>query len=166
MALSGCNGLVGGSPIIGAVRRDRGNGPLDVSEQKRHLCCVIGTPLGQHVSGDLTAAGVNGEMQLAPVPSGSTVLGRIPFALDGLDAECRGEMRLTGAGAPMSKTLSARSVNSPDAAGRRRAGAVWLGRAAWLLTNAVQTLTGVLLLLSATVFLLLLCNDRAVLGPW
>ncbi len=33
-----------------------------------------------------------------------------------------------------------------------------------LLTNAVQTLAGVLLP-SATVFLLLLCNDRAVLGP-
>jgi Mn2+/Fe2+ NRAMP family transporter len=34
-----------------------------------------------------------------------------------------------------------------------------------LLTNAVQALAGVLLP-SATVFLLLLCNDRAVLGPW
>jgi Mn2+/Fe2+ NRAMP family transporter len=34
-----------------------------------------------------------------------------------------------------------------------------------LLTNAVQTLAGVLLP-SATVFLLMLCNDKAVLGPW
>lgn len=34
-----------------------------------------------------------------------------------------------------------------------------------LLTEAVQTLAGVLLP-SATVFLLVLCNDRAVLGPW
>jgi Mn2+/Fe2+ NRAMP family transporter len=34
-----------------------------------------------------------------------------------------------------------------------------------LLTNAVQTLAGVLLP-SATVFLLLLCNDRHILGPW
>lgn len=34
-----------------------------------------------------------------------------------------------------------------------------------LLVNAVQTLAGVLLP-SATVFLLLLCNDREVLGPW
>jgi hypothetical protein len=34
-----------------------------------------------------------------------------------------------------------------------------------LLTNAVQTLAGVLLP-SATVFLLLLCNDEAILGPW
>jgi Mn2+/Fe2+ NRAMP family transporter len=34
-----------------------------------------------------------------------------------------------------------------------------------LLTAAVQTLAGVLLP-SAAVFLLLLCNDRAVLGPW
>jgi len=34
-----------------------------------------------------------------------------------------------------------------------------------LLTEAVQVLAGVLLP-SATVFLLLLCNDRAVLGPW
>jgi len=34
-----------------------------------------------------------------------------------------------------------------------------------LLTNAVQALAGVLLP-SATVFLLLLCNDEAVLGPW
>jgi Mn2+/Fe2+ NRAMP family transporter len=34
-----------------------------------------------------------------------------------------------------------------------------------LLTSAVQTLAGILLP-SATVFLLLLCNDRAVLGPW
>lgn len=34
-----------------------------------------------------------------------------------------------------------------------------------LLTNLVQTLAGVLLP-SATVFLLLLCNDRDVLGPW
>jgi NRAMP (natural resistance-associated macrophage protein)-like metal ion transporter len=34
-----------------------------------------------------------------------------------------------------------------------------------LLTNAVQALAGVLLP-SATVFLLLLCNDDAVLGPW
>ena len=34
-----------------------------------------------------------------------------------------------------------------------------------LLTNAVQTLAGVLLP-SATVFRLLLCNDKAVLGPW
>ncbi|MBV9802615.1 MAG: divalent metal cation transporter [Solirubrobacterales bacterium] len=33
------------------------------------------------------------------------------------------------------------------------------------LTTGVQTLAGVLLP-SATVFLLLLCNDRAVLGPW
>ncbi|MFM0053887.1 Nramp family divalent metal transporter [Caballeronia grimmiae] len=34
-----------------------------------------------------------------------------------------------------------------------------------LLTEAVQTLAGVLLP-SATVFLLLLCNDKTVLGPW
>ena len=34
-----------------------------------------------------------------------------------------------------------------------------------LLTNLVQTLAGVLLP-SATVFLLLLCNDKAILGPW
>ncbi len=34
-----------------------------------------------------------------------------------------------------------------------------------LITEAVQTLAGVLLP-SATVFLLLLCNDTAVLGPW
>ena len=34
-----------------------------------------------------------------------------------------------------------------------------------LLTEGVQALAGVLLP-SATVFLLLLCNDRAVLGPW
>jgi Mn2+/Fe2+ NRAMP family transporter len=34
-----------------------------------------------------------------------------------------------------------------------------------LLTEAVQTLAGVLLP-SATVFLVLLCNDKAVLGPW
>jgi Mn2+/Fe2+ NRAMP family transporter len=34
-----------------------------------------------------------------------------------------------------------------------------------LLTNAVQSLAGVLLP-SATVFLLLLCNDKDVLGPW
>ncbi len=34
-----------------------------------------------------------------------------------------------------------------------------------LLTNLVQSLAGVLLP-SATVFLLLLCNDEAVLGPW
>ena len=34
-----------------------------------------------------------------------------------------------------------------------------------LITEAVQTLAGVLLP-SATVFLLLLCNDRDVLGPW
>jgi NRAMP (natural resistance-associated macrophage protein)-like metal ion transporter len=34
-----------------------------------------------------------------------------------------------------------------------------------LMTEAVQALAGVLLP-SATVFLLLLCNDRAVLGPW
>jgi hypothetical protein len=34
-----------------------------------------------------------------------------------------------------------------------------------LLTVAVQTLAGVLLP-SATVFLLLLCNDKPVLGPW
>ncbi|MFV8605774.1 Nramp family divalent metal transporter [Ralstonia pseudosolanacearum] len=34
-----------------------------------------------------------------------------------------------------------------------------------LLTSAVQSLAGVLLP-SATVFLLLLCNDKAVLGPW
>src|SRR6202047_335542 len=39
------------------------------------------------------------------------------------------------------------------------------GTALGLLTNAVQTLAGVLLP-SATVFLLLLCNDQAVLGPW
>ena len=34
-----------------------------------------------------------------------------------------------------------------------------------LLTNAVQALAGVLLP-SDTVFLRLLCKDRAVLGPW
>ena len=34
-----------------------------------------------------------------------------------------------------------------------------------LLTNLVQSLAGILLP-SATVFLLLLCNDQAVLGPW
>jgi NRAMP (natural resistance-associated macrophage protein)-like metal ion transporter len=34
-----------------------------------------------------------------------------------------------------------------------------------ILTNGVQTLAGVLLP-SASVFLLLLCNDKAVLGPW
>ncbi len=39
------------------------------------------------------------------------------------------------------------------------------GRALGLITTSVQALAGVLLP-SATVFLLLLCNDRAVLGPW
>lgn len=34
-----------------------------------------------------------------------------------------------------------------------------------LMTLTVQALAGILLP-SATVFLLLLCNDRAVLGPW
>ena len=34
-----------------------------------------------------------------------------------------------------------------------------------MITTAVQALAGVLLP-SATVFLLLLCNDREVLGPW
>ena len=34
-----------------------------------------------------------------------------------------------------------------------------------LITTAVQALAGILLP-SATVFLLLLCNDKAVLGPW
>ena len=34
-----------------------------------------------------------------------------------------------------------------------------------IITNAVQTLAGILLP-GATVFLLLLCNDKAVLGPW
>jgi len=34
-----------------------------------------------------------------------------------------------------------------------------------LLTNAVQVLAGVLLP-SATVFLMLLCNDKSILGPW
>ncbi len=34
-----------------------------------------------------------------------------------------------------------------------------------LLTEGVQVLAGVLLP-SATVFLLLLCNDKEVLGPW
>lgn len=40
-----------------------------------------------------------------------------------------------------------------------------LGAPLGLLTNLVQALAGVLLP-SATVFLLLLCNDKAVLGPW
>ena len=35
----------------------------------------------------------------------------------------------------------------------------------WMLTNAVQTLARVLLP-SASVFLLLLCNDKEFLGPW
>ena len=50
---------------------------------------------------------------------------------------------------------------------RRAAAAVVLipGTPLGLLTEAVQTLAGVLLP-SATVFLLLLCNDKAVLGPW
>jgi hypothetical protein len=69
-----------GSPSWAPVRCDRGDAPLDVSEQERHLCCVIGTPVGQHVSADLTGAGVNGGMQLSPVSSGPTVLGCIPFA--------------------------------------------------------------------------------------
>ena len=34
-----------------------------------------------------------------------------------------------------------------------------------VITTSVQALAGVLLP-SATVFLLLLCNDREVLGPW
>jgi Mn2+/Fe2+ NRAMP family transporter len=47
------------------------------------------------------------------------------------------------------------------------AGAIVLipGSPLGLLTEGVQTLAGVLLP-SATVFLLLLCNDRQVLGPW
>jgi Mn2+/Fe2+ NRAMP family transporter len=47
------------------------------------------------------------------------------------------------------------------------AGAIVLipGSPLGLLTEGVQVLAGVLLP-SATVFLLLLCNDRAVLGPW
>ena len=67
--------------IIGAVRRDQGNVPLDASEQKRHLCCVVVTPVDQHVRGDLTGADVDGEMQLAPAPSRPAVLDRIPFTL-------------------------------------------------------------------------------------
>ncbi len=67
--------------IIGAVRRDQGNVPLDASEQKRHLRCVVVTPVDQHVRGDLTGTGVDGEMQLAPAPSRPAVLDRIPFTL-------------------------------------------------------------------------------------
>ena len=48
---------------------------------------------------------------------------------------------------------------------RRRRLVLIPGSPLGLLTNAVQTLAGVLLP-SATVFLLLLCNDKAVLGPW
>ena len=39
------------------------------------------------------------------------------------------------------------------------------GQPLGLMTEAVQTLAGVLLP-SATVFLLVLCGDRRVLGPW
>jgi Mn2+/Fe2+ NRAMP family transporter len=42
---------------------------------------------------------------------------------------------------------------------------LWPSSPLGLLTNAVQTLAGILLP-SATVFLLLLSNDRAVMGPW
>lgn len=42
---------------------------------------------------------------------------------------------------------------------------LWPNAPLGLMTEAVQALAGVLLP-SATVFLLLLCNDRAVLGPW
>ncbi len=55
--------------------------PLDVPEQKRHLCGVVGAAVGQHVGGDLTGAGGHGEMQLAPVPSGPAVLGGISLTL-------------------------------------------------------------------------------------
>ena len=43
--------------ILGAIRRDRGDVPLDVLEQKWNLCCVVGTAVGQHVGGDRRLCG-------------------------------------------------------------------------------------------------------------
>jgi hypothetical protein len=40
--------------------------------------CVIRVAIRQHMRGDLAGAGINGEMQLAPVPACSTMLLGIP----------------------------------------------------------------------------------------
>ena len=57
------------------------------------------------------------------------------------------------------------SISCISASSRPRPLVLIPGSPLGLLTEAVQTLAGVLLP-SATVFLLVLCNDRQVLGPW
>ena len=63
--------------------------------------------------------------------------------------------------------LDARVFHASFAAGLAIAAALVLlpGLSLGIVTTAVQALAGVLLP-SASVFLLMLCNDRAVLGPW
>ena len=57
------------------------------------------------------------------------------------------------------------SISCISASSRPRPLVLIPGSPLGLLTEAVRTLAGVLLP-SATVFLLVLCNDRQVLGPW
>ena len=77
----------------------------------------------------------------------------------------RRHVRRQALAAPRSATRSSSTPASPLMVAAAAGIVLIPGAPLGLITTAVQALAGVLLP-SATVFLLLLCNDREVLGPW
>jgi hypothetical protein len=73
--------LVDRLAVVGAVRDHARDAALRLPEQGWRPDCVIRVAIRQHMRGDLAGAGINGEMQLAPVPACSTMLLGIPLAL-------------------------------------------------------------------------------------
>jgi hypothetical protein len=67
--------------VIGTVRRHGRDHALGLPKQGRHLGDIVGKTLGQHVCCDLAAAGVHGQMQLAPLPARPAMFLSVPFAL-------------------------------------------------------------------------------------
>lgn len=74
-----CSG-VGRLAVVGAVCRYGRDHAFCLPERGRHLRCIVGVTLGQHVRRDLARFGVDGQVQLALLPAHTAVPLSIPLA--------------------------------------------------------------------------------------
>jgi len=67
--------------VVGTICGQAADGAFDLPKQIRCMGRVVTVAIGQHVGGNLAAAGVHGEVKLAPLPAGPPVFLRVPLAL-------------------------------------------------------------------------------------
>ena len=81
MALPCLRCCIGGLAVIGIVGGHGCDRTLSLPEQGQHLGRVVSVPFGQHMGCDLARVGIDGKVQLAPLPPRPAMLLGIPLAL-------------------------------------------------------------------------------------